>query len=253
MLPPITELRVLYKVLIEPTCTAYGWLSWCLAKGLPFQILMQNSMAQSAVLQTSIPSLAPPSYFSDDGNICQSYISSVRALLRSPHPRRFLAEGGLIWRLAIAYGPPDLYSSGVPDPSTPATLHEISLENWANIQPANHEIDVMIGKMPKSNSTFWPPGDIFNNSHFFHGEWTPENEVWFVEWFDAIAEGASQSEGNFKPKSTRQWNTQFRRKGGASNVSPELLVGTPSHADHLLAELAGAYPDVVKSMSETRL
>lgn len=242
LLPQITELRVLHKLLLEPSCPPSTWLPWCLTKGLPFRIIMEPQNSGYPASSSSSSSLfTAPGPICSDGNVCQKYISSVQALLRLPGATRFLAEGGLLWRLALAYGPSGLYTGD----------GSITPIEWANDPPTDHDVNTMIGKCEESNGTFWPPIDLFNTSRHFHGEWSLENEFWFIDWFQGIADSARETECTFRRRFQREWRNQFCRKGGSGQVAPELMVGTPSHATRLLADLSRSYPDVVKSVAET--
>lgn len=196
--------------------------------------------------------MSPPR-ISRKGNPCQKYISQVQTLLQSPHATRFLLEGGLIWRLAIAYGPPGMYPRNDTEQSTSTPNQgDMVLTDWVSGPLFEHEIDTLLGKISDSNHTIYPPFDLFSTSHFFHGEWTADIETWFLNWSQQIEDAALHPDDHdFEPKSPRQWKNQFSRKAGLKDVPAKLWIGTSEHAAQLLCDLAEAYPDVVNRVAET--
>ncbi|KAH7918382.1 hypothetical protein BV22DRAFT_1051765 [Leucogyrophana mollusca] len=56
---------------------------------------------------------------------CTEYLSKVMTLLLQPHARWLLTMGGLLWRIALEYGPPTLYQAALAGPSIDTTLYNL--------------------------------------------------------------------------------------------------------------------------------
>ncbi|KAG1885362.1 uncharacterized protein F5891DRAFT_905367, partial [Suillus fuscotomentosus] len=112
----------------------------------------------------------------------QFYEDRVRELLLLPYARRFLTMGGIIWRIALHYGPDHLFSAALSGPSTDAYVHGNIQRNGTHIDDAvfPQDIQLLLG-VAADNSSLWPPLDIFDRYQKWTGEWTALWETWFMD------------------------------------------------------------------------
>ncbi|KAG1853416.1 hypothetical protein F4604DRAFT_1933310 [Suillus subluteus] len=131
----------------------------------------------------------------------ERYENSVRDMLRLPFSRRFCGMGGLLWRLAIQFGPDNLISAALSGPSSDASMH-------SNVERIGTDVDDMVTDahintllgLTDDNHILWPPIDVFDKYMQWQGEWMASLETWFMRYIAAIKNRDSRA---FAPHS--QW------------------------------------------------
>lgn len=94
--------------------------------------------------------------YTDTASLCQAYLAVVTNMLQRPHARRFLAEGGLLWRIALQYGPIDLYTAALLGPSSTATVYGRKyIAEWTEDILNDRKVGALVGNTLRSGS-FWP-------------------------------------------------------------------------------------------------
>lgn len=248
LIPPRTELRVQAWMLMNPSWTPADWLPRCLEKGLPFRVLVHDDVMTRYRPDGLVAFQTRPAWLSqrkaplDDRSgeaalLCCRYLAAVTNVLQCPHTRRYLAEGGILWRLAIQYGQWDLYSSAFTGPSSTATVYgRASMGAWRDDLLEDHETAMLLG-VTFHSGFFWPQPTVINEGVYATGEWTEENETWFTNRATQIAQGIA------RPKGMQGWQSQFWRSTGN--------IDSTSHAAAALAEIQAGFSDIVPSRAVT--
>jgi hypothetical protein len=260
VIPPVTELRIRYWWMQDTTVRLSSLLQVCLKKGLPFRLLVPEERLpefrpqgllldcnRPAWLDNTDPAIRQARNETSNRRILEEYRRNVTGVLHRPHARRFLAEGGLLWRIAIAFGPPSLYTEALAGPSPTVTIYGRRSFSGSHVDDLlmPTEIALLLGTTDKQQS-FWPPVDLFQNSQHFNGEWSAANEEWFRRQLQRINSGDISALHAHK-----QWKTHFRRK--PVDVPSAALGGTPAHAQDTLNTLLSLYPDVWDSYNATNI
>ncbi|KAG1721832.1 hypothetical protein EDB19DRAFT_1588102, partial [Suillus lakei] len=116
----------------------------------------------------------------------QEYSARVRALLLLPYARRFLTMGGLIWRIALYYGP-HLFSSALSGPSSDAYIHNAADRMGEDMDDMVTEDDIaLLLGTTTDNHSLWPPSDVWDRYQKWTGEWSDHWEKWFQNRISAI-------------------------------------------------------------------
>ncbi|KAG2030460.1 hypothetical protein BDR03DRAFT_1017098 [Suillus americanus] len=182
----------------------------CLSRGLDWRVFL--SISDLAAHHRS-PALPRPAYL--DGtprglaagaNVLDAYVRQVERLLCYPHARRFITMGGLVWRIALHYGPPGLFSAALSPPSTDAALH-LHFDRFGSEiddRVTDGEIDLLLGITDRGS--IWPTPDLWRRWQKWQGEWSEDLERWFQERITAMAS---------RPQSSllthAQWKSSIRR------------------------------------------
>ncbi|KAG1818941.1 hypothetical protein EV424DRAFT_1539897 [Suillus variegatus] len=212
----------------------------CLSRGLDWRVFL--SISDLAAHHRS-PALPRPAYLdvmprglTENGNAVDAYVRQVRRLLGYPHARRFLTMGGLVWRIALHYGPPDLFSAALSPPSTDATLHLHFDRFGSDIDDrvTDGEIDLLLGITDRGS--LWPTPDLWWRWQKWQGEWSEDLERWFQERIAVMTS---------RPLSAllthARWKSSIRRHTQVALEDPS-TVGTEAHAAWLCTELTRLYP-----------
>lgn len=250
-----TELRMRFWLLQDPSVTIADLLPRCLAKGLPFRMFVsQAALPQLAPADLSIFPATPvwltyPDALIQQGcnkgtaselrDMCIQYRRLVAEVLSRPHARRFLTAGGLLWRIAREYGPPDLFRRALQGPSATVTIYGRSdidrIHKDVDDLLIATEIDVLLGRTTNSNS-FWPSPEIYEGSPRYNGEWSAENEAWFVRHADLI-----ENSGVGSLKSSQAWKNDIRPHTATKRILCS-TVGSQAHAHDVCVQLQGLFP-----------
>ncbi|KAG2063252.1 hypothetical protein BDR04DRAFT_1123391 [Suillus decipiens] len=155
----------------------------CLSRGLDWRVFL--SISDLAAHHRS-PALPRPAYLDGiprgltaGGEVLDAYVRQVRRLLSYPHARRFLTMGGLVWRIALHYGPPGLFPAALSPPSTDATMHLHFDRFGSDIDDrvTDGEIDLLLGITDRGS--LWPTPDLWGRWQRWQGEWSEDLERWF--------------------------------------------------------------------------
>ncbi|KAG2354417.1 hypothetical protein BDR07DRAFT_1382270 [Suillus spraguei] len=206
-----SAIRVVYDQLSNPNASPADTISTLLRSGAPFRVLaplpntapQQLAVAPSYLLRRNVFQgfdLKNPGYW----NI---YTSRVSDLLRRPFARRFLTLGGIMWRIALQFGPNMLVQEALAGPSSAVTLWG-SGESVGNLWDdfvTPEEIDTLLGRSRSGPESCWPPNDLWGSSKKWRGFWSDADEMWFQSHLANLSSGNLQA-----PKSRRTWKTCFR-------------------------------------------
>ncbi|KAG2028402.1 hypothetical protein BDR03DRAFT_1019859 [Suillus americanus] len=157
----------------------------CLTRGLDWRLFVHPNQLVSPMHGPLIPrpphldALSKPLVYNPA--LLETYECRTRALLCLPYARRFVTMGGILWRIALHYGPPSLLSAALSGPSTDSYMHYHVDHAGPHIDDTvtQADIDLLLGVTSKGS--FWPTLDIWAKSQKWHGEWSVENESWFQE------------------------------------------------------------------------
>jgi hypothetical protein len=260
LLPVETDLRVRYWWLQDPSLSSASWLQTCLRKGLPFRLVVPEDNLHTLRPQGLMVTHNRPNWLDnpdtlikqhrndDASRILAEYRHNVTAVLQRPHARRFLAEGGLLWRIALAFGPPTLFLEAFAGPSSTATVFgRRSAPMSGNLvddllMPS--EVGILLG-MTSNQQSVWPPLDLFKEGQHFNGEWSTDNEGWFVKQIERIASGNASA-----LHTQKRWKSQFRRRN-ITDIPDCALIGSAAHAASTKATLVTTYPNLWDSYNTT--
>lgn len=179
--------------------------------------------------------------------MAKTYRRQVCAILGRPYARRFLTKGGLLWRIAREWGPPQLYASALTGPSTDASMWHRDDHDHAtgtvDDEVNSKDIDILLGRTD-NNYSFWPPLEYWHM--WSNGEWSPKNEEWFLKHAETIKSGHQACAFNRK-----QWRELMRQTPvlGKGSVTP----GSDVHAEGLLKRLVEEYPGLWSGYDFVRL
>ncbi|KAG2082630.1 hypothetical protein BD769DRAFT_1300352, partial [Suillus cothurnatus] len=115
------------------------------------------------------------------------YARSVHTLLQLPRARRFLTMGGIVWRIALHYGPSELFASAISGPSSDATtlIHCESHETLVDDYVSDEDISLLLGITDRGS--LWPTLDLWEKNENWSGEWGAKSERWFTARIREIA------------------------------------------------------------------
>ncbi|KAG2737849.1 hypothetical protein P692DRAFT_20883171 [Suillus brevipes Sb2] len=99
-------------------------------------------------------------------DLWNQYQWQVRELLGRPYARRFLTMGGIAWRLALQFGPPELARQALDGPSSDVTVFgrgDIAEGYWDDsVTPG--DLGTLIGRSSTGVESCWPPQDVWESS-----------------------------------------------------------------------------------------
>jgi hypothetical protein len=162
------------------------------------------------------------------------YERNVNTLLERPYARRFLTMGGILWRLALQFGPSTIITHALSGPSLDATVWrqgDISQGGGWDDSVTMADIGILIGQSPDGAGSCWPPHDVWFTSSRWKGFWLESDEIWFQSHL------ANLSSANLKaPKNCKEWKQFFHSKlttAGARLSTP----GSEAFSRQLLGQL----------------
>ncbi|KAH7918335.1 hypothetical protein BV22DRAFT_1134670 [Leucogyrophana mollusca] len=217
----------------------------CLARGMPFRVWIPVGHMNRLIPPGLSKSKGKPTYLQttdavmskkDLAEACTEYLSTVTMVLMRPHARRLLTMGGLLWRIALEYGPPTLYHAALAGPSIDTTLYNsgeyLPESGETDDTVSETEIEVLLGGLEGATTRqrlyLWPSLEMFENSGRWTGEWSARNESWFKSRTALIA---GRSPAAFQ--SRKAWRKAFKSLSH-DTLSNGSVVGTASHAEQLL-------------------
>ncbi|KAG2337146.1 hypothetical protein BDR05DRAFT_1005283 [Suillus weaverae] len=237
-----TELRLRLWKAQYPEVPLWFFSIHCLSRGLDWQVFVNPHhlvgplygvpAPRPAHLNATVPLLNR--MHSDVLNI---YEDRVKSFLRLPFARRVFTKGGLLWRVAVHYGPDDLFLSALSGPSTDASIHRNVDCNGTDIDDTMTEdhINLLIG-LTSDNHSLWPPLKFFEIYQLWEGEWSPTWETWFMERIAAIH---SRSRLAFIHRA--EWSKKPRRHTAIA-YTKESTAGTEAHARRVCEQVDQLHP-----------
>lgn len=192
---PGQEIRMRLWATHQPILMTFGLLSQFLHSGACFHLMINDgNMFQ---YRLPWPSSSGPILYSghyrertwdptqDKHKFFQQWAATVTDIMRHPHARAYLFEGGLLWRLALEFGPEDLIKKALSGPSEAVTSFGIGLWDTAaqmvcDICPL-YKLDVVLGRINGKSDVWWlPKPDIWETNHpAWTGIWNDEQEKTF--------------------------------------------------------------------------
>jgi len=157
----------------------------CLSRGLNWQVLVPVSRLAAPTYRPShLDNRRLPLYW--NGDVFHDYHTQVWAMLNLPFACRFLSMGGILWQIALHYGPESLFAAALSGPSTDAYLHSHANRIGGDIDDVvtNEDIALLLGTV--GCSSLWPPIDVFEKYEKWQGEWSHEWEAWFQKHLQGI-------------------------------------------------------------------
>ncbi|KAG2354421.1 hypothetical protein BDR07DRAFT_1494636 [Suillus spraguei] len=229
-----SAIRIAYDMLVNPSASPADSIPGLLKSGAPYQIRVPIGNATPQLLVPHPAYLASrDQYISFNlGNprYWDAYMLRVTELLQKPFARRFLSLGGILWRLALQFGPADLIARALAGPSSYATVWQsgdISDGHCDDIATAA-EIGILLGRNFSGTVTCWPPYDLWNASIQWKGSWSNDNESWFQSQLSRLS--ASHPDA---PQNRQEWRKKFQ-------LAPSAYHGSDACARRLFGQLG--YP-----------
>jgi hypothetical protein len=186
-----TEIRLHLWRAQHPSVPLWFFTIHCLSWGLDWQVF-SNLQHVVGLLQTI--SGPRPAYLDHTPPLLTRgyrefnlYQDSIRDLLHLPFVCQFCTMGGLIWRLAMQYGPDNLFSVVLSGPSSDAYmhLHSDTIGTDINDKVMDAHLKLLLG-VTVDGQSLWPPVDVFERQMQWKGEWTPSLETWFMKHINML-------------------------------------------------------------------
>lgn len=207
----------------------------CLSRGLDWQVLVSAPrLAASIPRPAHLSDRRPP--LNSNGDVFLEYHTRVRAMLNLPFARRFLSMGGILWRIALHYGPKSLFAAALSGPSTDAYVHGHVNRIGGEIDDMVTDADIALLLGTTEGFSLWPPADIFERYEKWQGEWSHEWEAWFQKRLQGIQ---SRDKSLFL---TRQKWIKYRRRHTVKAYNDPEQVGSEGHAARLCTQADQLYP-----------
>lgn len=209
----------------------------CLSLGMdwrvfcpPSTLTTQPSDSTPANLQaTPRPLMTGTSFFVE-------YARNVHTLLQLPRARRFITMGGILWRIALHYGPSQLFASAISGPSSDALnlnrceAHDALVDDCVS----DEDISLLLGVTDRGS--VWPTLDLWEKNENWSGEWGEKCERWFTGRIREIARGSPSA-----MLTRQQWKATVRHRTLTAFKSHRTL-GTEAHAAWVCSELETLFP-----------
>ncbi|KAG1863907.1 hypothetical protein F4604DRAFT_1929029 [Suillus subluteus] len=237
-----TEVRLHLWRTQYPTLPLWFFAYHCLSRGLDWRVF--TPLTDLAHSPLGHPPPKPPHLQGDPrplimGNsLLVDYVCRVQALLQQPNARRFLTMGGIIWRIALHYGPAGLFATAISGPSIDAAVHlhfdEGGDRTTLDDRVSKAEISLLLGIA--ENGSIWPTLDIWERNEHWSGEWSAKAERWFQSRIRQI-----ETSSHFSLRTRKQWKAAIRRHTAAAS-SNSGTVGTEAHAARVCLELDELFP-----------
>ncbi|KAI0797253.1 hypothetical protein BC629DRAFT_1502563 [Irpex lacteus] len=143
------------------------------------------------------------------------YLSLAKFILSLPDAVAYLMLGGIIARIAVWLGPPDLVSRFAKGPSAYASLQTTELDPERNYladvaDPERVRALYGIVEDPVDGTTrsWFPTQENLEYCGFWRGEWTDAHELWFLTRIGNVRDRSEHA----KPLTAHQWSAQLKRR-----------------------------------------
>ncbi|KAG2038741.1 hypothetical protein BDR03DRAFT_1009492 [Suillus americanus] len=237
-----TEVRLHLWRSQYPTLPLWFFAYHCLSHGLDWRVFTRLTDLAHPALEHPPPKpphlQADPRPLTKGSSLLVDYVRRVQALLQQPNARRFLTMGGVIWRIALHYGPAGFFAAASSGPSVDATVHlhfdEGDDHTTVDDRVSEAEIALLLGIT--ENGSIWPTLDIWERNEHWCGEWNAKSERWFQFRIRQI-----ESSAHFSLHTRKQWKAAIRRHT-ARAFSNSGTVGTEAHAERVCLELDELFP-----------
>ncbi|KAJ7447859.1 hypothetical protein B0H11DRAFT_2248034 [Mycena galericulata] len=197
----------------------------------------------------SIPPLPQPKGASIQVAALQEYLHNVEEVLSRPHARAAFFEGGLLWRIAVEWGPRwqvERLWQGV-EPTEGRTHFDPAIGGVAYCLSQN-EVDALRG-VTQAGMSLWPPLEFWHRYDRWLGEWTPGNESWFVQRALCIRHG---SELKTLARSASTWRSRVRQVN-IEAMQREDTAGRCAEAEYILQMMDEEFPLALADIDMSRV
>ena len=189
-------------------------------------IIVDNLDRSSTSFIYNVGFQEPPLSPADNAaTFCATYLARMNDILRRPHARAFIAEGGQLSWIARRWTGLRLVEEFMSGPSIQTTVHNRGFYDSASEDASylSHDIvseqekDLLLGYCPGSNGCLgrwlFPPADIFNgNFELWTGEWNAALDHIYCRLADDIARGKAKLRTREKWKCWIRNNERGRRR-----------------------------------------
>jgi hypothetical protein len=221
-----SEIRLRLWRAQHPSAPLWFFAIRCLSRGLDWRVFanpqhlvgpMQSISGPRPAYLDHTPPLLTRGYREFD-----LYQDSVRDMLRLPFARRFCTMGGLVWRLAMQYGPDNLFSAALSGPSSDAYLHSNADLIGTDIDDKvmDSHLKLLLG-VTVDGQSLWPPIDVFEKHMQWEGEWTASLETWFVKHCAMIQSRDTRAFATHSQWSSRLWQHSTTSSRDATRLLTE--------------------------------
>lgn len=100
--------------------------------------------------------------------------------------------GGILWHIALHYGPSGLFASGILAPSIDISLH-LHFDHMVDLTMVDNcvtEAEIALLLSVTENRSVWPTLDIWQRHEIWFGEWNARTERWFQSHIRQIDTGS---------------------------------------------------------------
>lgn len=228
-----TEARIILWRAQYPQVPVWFFAHRCLSLGMDWRILTPSS---SPTLQPSISTSTSPWPLKAGTSFFGDYARRVHSLLQLPHARRFLTMGGLLWRIALHYGPSELFAAAISGPSSNASKLIRCEAHGTLVDDAvsDEDIDLLLGVTDRGS--IWPTLDLWEKNENWAGEWGAKSERWFTARIREIERHSLSA-----ILTRQQWKCAIRRHTVTAFKSDHTF-GTEAHAAWVCSEIEALFP-----------
>ncbi|KIK36125.1 hypothetical protein CY34DRAFT_16598 [Suillus luteus UH-Slu-Lm8-n1] len=228
-----TEARLVLWRAQYPQVPVWFFAHRCLSLGMDWRVFTASS---TPTLQPSISTSTSPRPLKAGTSFFVDYARRVHSLLQLPHARRFLTMGGLLWRIALHYGPSELFASAISGPSSDASklfrceAHDTLVDDTVS----DEDINLLLGITDRGS--IWPTLDLWEKNENWAGEWGARSERWFTARIREIERSSLSA-----ILTRQQWKSAIRRHTVTAFKSDRTF-GTEAHAAWVCSELETLFP-----------
>ncbi|KAG2046003.1 hypothetical protein BDR06DRAFT_977803 [Suillus hirtellus] len=206
-----SAIRVAHDLLANPNVSPADSIPGLLRSGAPFRVIssiqytaptqLEAQPLYLAIKHTHIGlDLSEPGYWN-------TYLATVQQLLNRPFAHRFLTVGGIIWHIALQFGPKTLIQEALLGPSSDVTRWKSgeTLDNLWDDTVTPVELEILLGQGLENLVTCWPPHDIWTSSTRWSGFWLEKDEAWFQLQLANLSSGNTEA-----PKTRKDWKRFYK-------------------------------------------
>ncbi|KAJ7450233.1 hypothetical protein B0H11DRAFT_2246795 [Mycena galericulata] len=248
---PRTEMRARIWICRDGSLTMRDVLERAYRSGCPLQIWTPTPELGARIRQPPTYRFIQPLPHTSGEKLTVDalslYVQNVVEVLSRPHARAALLAGGLLWRIALEWGPrwlvDCLWQSA--DQSEGLTDYDPQVGGVAYCLTKN-EIDALLG-ITQSNAQLWPPIEFWHRYDKWLGQWTAGNEGWFVQRALLIRNASDLK----MAQSSGVWRSRLRQLNAAAMKSTE-GPGKVVEAEWVISEMDKGYPLALADFDLTR-
>ncbi|KAG0694677.1 hypothetical protein DFH29DRAFT_1006121 [Suillus ampliporus] len=211
----------------------------CLSRGLDWRVFVSTQ----DLVPHPHPPIHRPAYLHArhsglvvSNQVFVMYESWVRDRLLRPYACHFLTMGSIVWRIALYYGPPSLFSAALAGPSTNAYMHHHIDHMGTHFDNKVTDDDIALLLGVTNQGSLWPPLDIWHRCQRWKGEWSHDSEGWFQDRIGKIQSGEGTLILN-----RAGWNWTIRQHTAVKFDDPN-VDGSMAQVKHLCNQIDQLYP-----------